>query len=443
MRAAFRRCAPGLRLACALLLLMLAGGCSLLKADEQMWENDKSIYFTGIVEADHEPRGPLVVVLYQVGERPEPVYINVIPRRRGVYHIGVVGSSVEGRYGIVAFEDVNHDMRYTPGEPVAVYRGKRLPVSAINDPPATESEGLGHIVVRADSAAGVEVPPIFGESFEALVRRREQSFGGHASIGESRFDPGRVREGLFEPLKFFEEGQAGLFMLQPFDPRKVPVILVHGIGGSPRDWSGVIQRLDKTRFQPWVAYYPSGVSIGHSAMMLDAAIDELGYRHPFDTCVIVAHSMGGLMAMGALNIATREGRVAPVHHLVTLSTPWLGHGAARLSLMVPTRPLDAWKDIAPDSEYLDSLLAVPRPPGLRHTLFFGYGGRSRIVPGNNDGVVALDSVLAEAVQTQAAFVFGFDEDHASILESAAMQDLLDQRLRFELDRRQAGAGSSR
>ena len=50
-------------------LLTLAGGCSLLKADDQMWENDKSIYFTGIVEADHETRGPLVVVVYQVGER--------------------------------------------------------------------------------------------------------------------------------------------------------------------------------------------------------------------------------------------------------------------------------------------------------------------------------------------------------------------------------------
>ncbi|MBS0340130.1 MAG: alpha/beta fold hydrolase, partial [Proteobacteria bacterium] len=262
-------------------------------------------------------------------------------------------------------------------------------------------------------------------------------FGGHASIGESRFDATQVREGLFEPLKFIEEGQAGLFMLQPFDARKVPVILVHGIGGSPRDWSEVIRRLDKTRFQPWVAYYPSGVSIGHSAMMLDAAIDEMGYRHPFDTCIVVAHSMGGLVAMGALNIATREGRVPPVHHLVTISTPWLGHAAARLALKVPTRSPDSWIDIAPDSEYLDNLLDVPRPPGLRHTLFYGYGKPSRFVRGNNDGVVALASVLAEPVQGQAAFVFGFDEGHASILASDAMQELLDQRLRFELERRQA------
>ncbi|MBS0451447.1 MAG: alpha/beta hydrolase [Proteobacteria bacterium] len=431
------------RLACiALLMLMLVGGCALLKADDQMWENDKSIYFTGIVEADHETHGPLVVVLYQVGEVPEPVYVNVIPRRRGVYHIGVPGNSVEGRYGIVAFEDVNRDMRYSPGEPVAVYRGKRLPVSAINDPPATEAQGLGHIVVRADSAA-VQVPPIFGESFAQLVRRREESYGGHVSIGESRFDAARVHEGLFEPLKFFEQGQAGLFMLQPFDPHKVPVILVHGIGGSPRDWSEVIRKLDKTRLQPWVAYYPSGVSIGHSAMMLDAAIDELGYRYPFDTCIIVAHSMGGLVAMGSLNIATREGRVPPVHHLVTLSTPWLGHQAARLALMVPTRSPDSWIDIAPDSEYLDTLLDVPRPPGLRHTLFFGYGKPSKIVRGNNDGVVALASVLAEPVQSQAAFVFGFDEDHASILKSDAMQTLLDLRLRFELERRQTAPAQPR
>jgi pimeloyl-ACP methyl ester carboxylesterase len=278
------------------------------------------------------------------------------------------------------------------------------------------------------------VPPIFGDAFAELVRRREESFGGRAGIGESRFDSVRVQEGLFQPLKFFEEGQSGLFMLQPFDPRKVPVILVHGIGGSPRDWAGVIARMDKTRFQPWVAYYPSGVSIGHSAMLLDTAMDELGLRHPFETSVIVAHSMGGLVAMGALNIATREGRVPPVHHLVTISTPWLGHQAARLALMVPTRALDSWRDIAPDSDYLDTLLSVPRPPGLRHTLFFGYGQPSRIVAGNNDGTVSLSSVLAESVQGQAAFIFGFDEGHASILKSTSMQDLMNQRLDEELQR---------
>lgn len=412
----------------------LITGCSILQADYQMWENDKSVYFTGIVEIDREARGPLVVVLYRKGESPDPVYINVIPTGRGVYHLGVPGTSAAGRYGIVAFEDVNRDMRYAPGEPVAVYEGKPLSVAAINMPP-TESEGLGHIVIEAD-ATHVVVPPIFGDAFTALVQRREESIGGQASIDDARFDPSVVRQGHFQPLRFFEEGQLGLFMLQPFDPGKVPVVLVHGIGGSPRDWVDVLQRLDREHFQPWVAYYPSGVSIGHSALMLSNAMDELSFRYPFADSVVVAHSMGGLVAMGSLNIAAREGRVPPVHHLVTISTPWLGSGAARWAKIGPTRAPDSWLDMAPDSDYLETLLTRPRPAGVCHTLFFGYGGRSPLVKGNNDGVVGLQSVLAEAVTTQAEFISGFDEGHSSILSSKAMQDMLNARLHHHLHDRQ-------
>lgn len=407
-------------------VLALLQGCSLLKADYQMWENDKTVYFTGIVEADHQVQGPLVVVLYKKAPQPVPVYINVIPRQRGVYHLGVPGTLASGLYGVVAFEDADEDLQYSPGEPFALYDGKALPLSAINEPPS-QSEGLGHIVIASASANAVP-PPVFGEAYGALVQRRVQSYGGQVSIGQSRFDAARVREGMFQPLKFASEGQSGLFMLQPFDPGKVPVVFVHGIGGSPRDWVDVIANLDKEHFQPWVAYYPSGASIGYSALVLSSAMDELQYRYRHPDSVIVAHSMGGLVAMGSLNIATREGRMPPVRLLVTISTPWLGSRAARWAQAAPTRALDSWLDIAPDSEFLGSVLAYPRPPGLCHTLFYGYGGSSIFVKGENDGVVALSSVLAASATSRADQVVGFDEGHESILRSDAMQRALNQRL---------------
>jgi pimeloyl-ACP methyl ester carboxylesterase len=411
---------------CWVTLLALAQGCSLLKADYQMWENDKTVYFTGIVETDHEAHGPLVVVLYRKGVQPVPVYINVIPRQRGVYHLGVPGHLATGSYGIVAFEDVDEDTQYSTGDPFSVYSGKALSVSAINDPPS-ESEGLGHIVIAGTSVNAVP-PPVFGEAYDALLKRREQSFGGQVSIGQSRFDAAQVREGMFQPLKFVSEGQVGLFMLQPFDPGKVPVVFVHGIGGSPRDWIDVIANLDKEHFQPWVAYYPSGASIGYSALMLSSAMNELRYRHPYTDSVIVAHSMGGLVAMSSLNIAMREGRVPPVHLLVTISTPWLGNRAARWAQAAPTRALDSWLDIAPDSDFLDSIFAYPRPPGLCHSLFYGSGGSSIFVKGENDGVVALSSVLPSSATSRADQVVGFDEGHESILRSDAMHDELNRRL---------------
>jgi len=71
---------------------------------------------------------------------------------------------------------------------------------------------------------------------------------------------------------------------------------------------------------------------------------------------------------------------------------------------------------------------VHRPADIRHTLFFGYGGPSPIVPGNNDGVVSLQSVLDPAVQSRADFVYGFDESHNSILRSQELVDKLAQQL---------------
>ncbi|SEA01519.1 triacylglycerol lipase [Variovorax sp. YR216] len=409
-----------------LVLCALAAGCSLLQADRQMRRLDNSMYFTGIVETEKEARGPIVVVLYEVDATPTPVFLEVVPRSRGVYHL----AGAPAKYRILAFEDINGDMTRQPGEPGVDYEGTALSIDAVNDPP-TAATGLGHIRIPSSAPAGA-LPVFPAEAYAALVQRRRQEFGSEASISEKRFSPPLIREGMFQPFRFLEEGRSGLFMLEPYDPQRVPVIFVHGIGGSPRDWEHVIEKLDRTRFQPWVFYYPSGFSIGLSAMMLNNAVDELHFRHGFPTSIVVAHSMGGLVARGALNIILREGREPPVHHVITISTPWLGQEGARWADIGPTRVPASWLDMAPGSAYLSELTVVRRPPDIRYTLFFGYGGRSSFASGNNDGVVSMRSMLPPELQSRANFIFGFDEDHTSILASDAMIDVLQARMKDEL-----------
>jgi len=409
-------------------LCALASGCSLLQADEQMRRLDNAMYFTGIVETENAARGPLVVVLYEVGDTPRPVFLDVVPRSRGVYHL----AGVPARYRILAFEDINGDLTHQPGEPAVDYRGKALGIEAVNDPP-TESTGLGHIRIRSNAPTAA-LPVFAAEDYAALVRRRGQEFGSEATIAEKRFSAPLIREGMFQPLRFIEEGRAGLFMLEPYDAQRVPVIFVHGIGGSPRDWEQVIEKLDRTKFQPWVFYYPSGFSIGLSAMMLNNAVDELHFRHDFPTSIVVAHSMGGLVTRGALNIILREGREPPVHHVVTISTPWLGQEGARWADIGPTRVPASWLDMAPGSPFLTELTVVRRPPDIRYTLFFGYGGRARFPTGNNDGTVSMRSMLPPEIQSRANFIFGFNEDHSSILSSDAMIEKLQMRMKDELKR---------
>ena len=420
-------------LTCVRFFVMLAlcglAGCSLLQADRQMRRLDNSMYFTGIVETEKPARGPIVVVLYEVGPEPRPVFLDVIPRTRGVYHL----AGAPAKYRILAFEDLNSDMTPQPGEPAVDYEGVALSIDAVNDPP-TASTGLGHIRIPADAASTAALPVFSQEAYATLVHRRRQEFGAKASIGEARFSPAMVREGMFQPLRFIEEGRAGLFMLEPYDPKRVPVIFIHGIGGSPRDWEHVIENLDRTRFQPWVFYYPSGFSLGLSAMMLNNAVDELHFLHDFPTSIVVAHSMGGLVMRGALNIILRENREPPVHHVITISTPWRGQEGARWAGIGPTRVPASWLDLAPGSPFLSELSVERRPPDIRYTLFFGYGGRIWFPPGNNDGTVSLRSVLPPEIQSRANFIFGFDAGHASILRSDAMTEKLQMRMKEELKR---------
>lgn len=104
--------------------------------------------------------------------------------------------------------------------------------------------------------------------------------------------------GLFRP----DSGDAALAMLQPYDTRRVPVILIHGLNSHPLMWRNVINELRadpdlRTRVQFWVFKYPSGWPISYSAARLReelAALNRvIGGR---DDMVLVGHSMGGILS---------------------------------------------------------------------------------------------------------------------------------------------------
>jgi pimeloyl-ACP methyl ester carboxylesterase len=113
--------------------------------------------------------------------------------------------------------------------------------------------------------------------------------------------------GLFES-DFERLGvDAGLYMLRPYEPGKIPVIFVHGLVSSPRAWVQVINELQNTpalaaRYQFWMFLYPTGMPIPTSAARLREAVvkarDALDPAHAdgaLGRMVLVGHSMGGLL----------------------------------------------------------------------------------------------------------------------------------------------------
>jgi pimeloyl-ACP methyl ester carboxylesterase len=95
---------------------------------------------------------------------------------------------------------------------------------------------------------------------------------------------------------------------QPYERGKIPVVFIHGLWGSPRNWDPMIEHLEvdpaiRTRFQFWIVRYASGDSIPYSAHLLRQslrrarrAFDPDGTDAAFDRMVVVGHSLGGILA---------------------------------------------------------------------------------------------------------------------------------------------------
>lgn len=104
------------------------------------------------------------------------------------------------------------------------------------------------------------------------------------------------------------EEMAGLYMLQPFEPGKIPVLMVHGLLSSPMTWMEALNDLRsmpeiRERYQFWFYLYPTGESFWESAADLREeltamrrVLDPQKKRGELDQMVVVGHSMGGLLS---------------------------------------------------------------------------------------------------------------------------------------------------
>jgi triacylglycerol esterase/lipase EstA (alpha/beta hydrolase family) len=99
----------------------------------------------------------------------------------------------------------------------------------------------------------------------------------------------------------------GLFLLAPYHPGRVPLVLVHGTASSPARWAELINEImgDPTlnqRVQLWLFIYPTGNPILVSAANLRDALvatvsdlDPEGTDWALQNMVIAGHSQGGLL----------------------------------------------------------------------------------------------------------------------------------------------------
>lgn len=96
--------------------------------------------------------------------------------------------------------------------------------------------------------------------------------------------------------------EAKLLMTEPYDPDRIPVVLVHGLFSHPRMWRDVLNELRadpelRGKYQYWLFYYPTAWPILYSASRLREEVgaleNTLGRQHDM---VFIGHSMGGLLS---------------------------------------------------------------------------------------------------------------------------------------------------
>ena len=100
----------------------------------------------------------------------------------------------------------------------------------------------------------------------------------------------------------------GLYMVQPYEPGKIPVLMVHGLWSSPMTWMEMFNDLRsqpeiRDRYQFWFYLYPTGQPFWLSAAQLrrDLAhvretLDPSHQEPSLDQMVLIGHSMGGLVS---------------------------------------------------------------------------------------------------------------------------------------------------
>jgi pimeloyl-ACP methyl ester carboxylesterase len=257
-----------------------------------------------------------------------------------------------------------------------------------------------------------------------------------ASLDDAIFGSATVREGQRDPAEF-QRAAGGLYLLGPYSSDRLPVIFIHGINGSPRDFRYLVDRLDQERFQVCVYFYASSGALDTATRQLASEIAELASHHDVRSIAIVAHSMGGLIAR-QLIVDELQPTDVTVPLLITLSTPWQGNAAAAVGARLMPGTL-AWQDVATGSEYLLNLFEAASggakylPERTQHHLLFSYRKSWIFLGPSSDQVVSLSSQLSEPAQEQASRTYGFDTTHVGILKNVGVATLLNQLLESVFD----------
>jgi pimeloyl-ACP methyl ester carboxylesterase len=396
---------------CILLMIIWnLGGCALFKLRKDVQFSKDSCLLIGEIINISPQKKPIVVVAYSNRNGVVTIGDYTVLSGFGQYEILVQ----EGNYEIFAFEDANGDLSYNQGE-WSGYFGK----------PDKVTTQVGGVVFGLDiNLTPTKKQPVSSFAnilieFSGGKIKPSTSAGTLANLDDPVFSAENGIAGFWAPLEFFKRIGCNIFFIEPYDAQKTPILFVHGAAGSPQDWRYFINHLDRSRYQPWIFYYPSGARLDTTSFLLRTKLYDLFRKYQFETLYVVAHSMGGLLSRSTI-IAKEDNFHDTIQLFVSISTPWGGEQRAKTGVEKSPAVIPSWKDVEPDSEFIKRVLGTKLDSSIRYYLFFGHKGGGSLFRQNNDNTVTLESMLDLKAQADALKTTGLNEDHVSILSSPEM-----------------------
>jgi pimeloyl-ACP methyl ester carboxylesterase len=415
--------------------LLLLSGCQIWGFTEQREFIANVSQLTGSVRTDHQHKGAFIVFLVSLDSEEPALVDHYVLEEPGRWMFRVL----PGSYAVGAFEDRNADGVYDDEPTLRATGGRRFELAA-----GQRVDDIELVIPwkgRADVKGRVVVEEL---QLRSVVDQERRTSGQLAVAGEiveitdPRFSPENAELGLWRPVDFVFDVGAGIYFLEKCDPRKTPVLFVHGIRGNPREFEALIAGLDRQRLQPWLFYYPSGNRLDSISSFATQMLIRLRRRCPYDELFVVAHSMGGLVARSAVLEHAAESRLSRISLFVSISSPWRGIQAAASLQKAPEgiqqRMPFAFEYVALDSPFINGLFyqdpetrKVRRrlPENLPYHLLFGH---------TDDETVPNRSAARWEAVDEAVKVWPLDYGHTSILTGAEASRILNDAIAAALAR---------
>lgn len=404
---------------------LLAGCANFRNLSSDLKIIEKEYRITGIIENRDDYQVPVRAAVVEWDRKTDTVYTG---DRLDLTTGGVFTFSMKSPLNqyVVSYADENRNGKPDDGEPTWVHTDAA-------GSPAPVTIGLEKRIVRVTGrlSHGTSLPAGMREAVQRKLsgRKAEEvmtnqgvrfSLGEIANPDDPRFAATRGEEGLWTPATMAIRSGAGIYFLAPYDPARIPVLFVHGAGGSPQDWRPAMEKLDRRRYQPWFFFYPSGGRLEAIASALNEGVEKLHDRYRFRRLHVVAHSMGGLVSRRFIQKNVIEDKQTYINTFITFSTPWDGHEAATLGVKWAPSVVPSWRDMEHGSDFLEHVFDQSLKGRVNHHLFYSYrASRSPFMPTENDGSVSVASQLRSKAKADAVTLQGYDEDHMSILTARA------------------------